>query len=93
MPKVAQDLITQSHWDNMSKSRSKSKDKSTYNLNNNFNDEGSNTLYKSKPQDSRSIDKSSVDRDDDKKSSLTRKSSSKSLRGGKKQILGMNTFK
>jgi hypothetical protein len=61
--------------------------------NSNFNsEEGANTLYKSKPQN-KSIEKSSFDKDDDKKSSLSRKSSSKSLRGGKKQILGMNTFK
>ena len=61
--------------------------------NSNFNsEEGANTLYKSNPQN-KSIEKSSFDKDDDKKSSLSRKSSSKSLRGGKKQILGMNTFK
>ena len=45
MPKVAEELISKSHLDNMSRSRSQSKDKlgvSKYN-----NDE---TLYKSKPQ-------------------------------------------
>jgi hypothetical protein len=56
------------------------------------NDEGNNTLYKSRPNE-RSVEKSSFDRDDDRKSSLTRKSSTKSIKGGKKQILGMNTFK
>jgi hypothetical protein len=45
MPKVAEELISKSHLDNMSKSRSQSKDRlgvSKFN-----NDE---TLYKSKPQ-------------------------------------------
>lgn len=34
-----------------------------------------------------------MDKDDDRRSNLTRKSSSKSIRGSAKQIIGMNTFK
>jgi len=55
-------------------------------MNSNYNEEGSNTLYKSRPTDR------SRDKEDDKLSSLTRKSSSKSVKG-LKQIIGMNTFK
>lgn len=53
-----------------------------------------NTLNRTNSQENvGSSRRSDRERDDDRRSSVTRKSSSKSVRASKKNITGMNTFK